>query len=322
MKYIVLILIIFFHTSTLYAKSNNEPVEKKNDKIKKNTNDYIEKFKTDFTVKFFISSESLNFGITRPDKDNTLYYEPEELSKKGIEISYKFITLSYAQDIFNPDNNINFSASLFKRRFGFELYYQYFKNIFIYNDEGKTPKDISNDYYPKMQLRNNSLNLYYFFRDSFSYRASFQQTEKQKRFSWSHFIKIRTSYFSVNNNGPIIPDNLQYLYESFATVNRGEISSLAALIGISCTLTFYNFYFTPVISSGWSNNWQEFSSDSTVFKSTNNGICFDMAMAIGFNSNYFFLGLVSSFNSNDGTFGPAEWDFDNIQTKLFLGFRF
>ncbi len=324
-KILLSLILIFAFAVSVYSESTDINPEKNSHIGKKSSTinePYIEKVKNDFTFKLVSSISSFDFSIDRLGSNQSLNYYPEDLERQGFEVSYKYLSLGYSQDLSNPENNTDFYFSFFQEKIGINASYQVYKNFKIYDDNEHSYTDLSNSDFPDLKLTNLNFSFYYFFNDSYSYKAAFLQTERQKRFGWSPFVTIRPSYFSFKNDGPIIPVNIQSLYGKYGTVHTREIYSFSALIGLSCTLTVFDFYFTPLFSLGWSFNKQNLSDSNNTYKEYSNELTFDLAFAAGYNGASFFAGLLATVDTTAGNFGDALWEYDKMQIKFFAGVRF
>ncbi len=250
------------------------------------------------------------------------YYPDEDTEKLGFEVSYQAFTFScsFSRKTFSGSQDM--FLSYFERKFGAEAFYQYYKGVMLADNDGNLNENLSPNTFDDMKMYNAGISLYYFLFDDFSYKAAFYQSEKQNRFGWSPFLKVKPQFFRFKNSDFIVPDSQKGYWGDYGELKGGDFYNGTIAVGLGGTIPIWNFYLSAMSSVGIAFNHQIIDVGDTSITSNEKNFYWDIKISCGFNSDSFFAGFWWMNDSLYSSLGPYDVQLINQQVRLFVGFRY
>lgn len=259
------------------------------------------------------------FGnINNEDIDLSLFSNSSTNLSLGFKLSYYGFSLGLTIDGSrkNEDKVKDIFFGWFGNRTGIEMYYQNLKNFYI---EGSY--DIPNEY-KDCTLINSGLSVYYFFREN-NFRGLSTQSQNKLKNGWSPFIKPTMSVFSLKNTTSIIRINDRLEFNSdVRNSNFFESYQVALPIGLTGTLTLFNFYFSPIFCAEGVGQITRHSEPNGATH-VDNGISFgfDLQLVTGYTGKVIFWGIWYLSENQFSEVKDLRIQITNMQTSLFFGFK-
>ena len=306
-RYLSIILIIL---SSLASFSQEEQVEYSE------STEYTETFKNRITARLFYVNTYNSYVFS--DRNSDLFFEldPNKQNRIGASVAYDFISLSYsfAPDFMaeNEDNEdsklLNLDVRLFLGKWMQQLYYNREKGFYL------TEKDVDLDlkvYLPKTSAYKIGGSTSYIFNENFSYRAIYNQTEKQLKSAGS-FIPGLYYYYS----------KIKLRADSDTESVRGELKSFDIALNAA-----YHYNLVPVnnllLSAGGGAGLGMNHSSSEDEDLTSLLTELNFSLAVNYDIGDFFIGshfnyLILNHNTDRTTY--TEDNIPNFQ--IYAGYRF
>lgn len=252
---------------------------------------YIRSFEQDFFAKTYVVEKFTMFDkMNDNDKNKEFSYRTNNPINLGLGITWKDFTLSfgYGFDFFRnknkgKTNSLEFQHHWYGRKFMYDFFLQQHKGF--YND--RRNKDKSYTLYPDIKTNLYGGSLHYVFNNKkFSYKAAFNQTEKQLKSAGSLLVGISLYYSKVVTDTTVLfermaknNENLQFGisggYAYTWVINKHWFATGAASMGISMGNNQPKYFFKEKME---------------VYPSVNG------RFALGYNANSWSLGASSLFN--------------------------
>lgn len=253
-----------------------------------------------------------------------LYLNPENNSSLGITFNYNgfFLGLSTNTLFGGGDALSDIFFTWFGEKIGIEFYYQKYSDYYIANDNNNKKYPGPNEY-PDMNVMNNGVNFYYFFRNN-TYRNIFKQDEELLKKGWSPFLKVSMGRFSIDNDESIIPaaDRPQFDPDA-ASFNRYHSWQAVFSAGISGTYSYDYFYISGLVSIGGGGEYYRYSSPGSSYNTDKNLLYdLDLQLVYGIVTSEFFVGVINSNENQMGRIKNLSIQVDNFQASLFAGMFF
>ena len=296
------------------------------------TNQNIEKFDK-LTFKFFFQAPSLTLDISDENQvANAIHYRPNSLSSWGGSASWKYfyLVLSFNNKK-SAEENIKYGTtrfkdlqfSYFKKKFGADFYYQNYRGYYISNSKIFSPAWNSSLPYlnnPHLQIRPYGFNAYYISSDKFSYKAAFDQSERQKKSAGSFILMFTNQFMLIKSDESLVPTNEQSKYALLSPLRKANFWNIQLSPGYAYSYIYEKLFFTPALFLG--GGLQRQSCDLENVKSKLN-LCYkaNAKFSTGFNSKRFLFGAYALFDLSFANICKANFSTTSSQYCLSVGFR-
>lgn len=279
---------------------------------------YIKSFDEDFAAKAYFMSKIAGFEKETSHDNNTTEYRINAPGGIGVGLAWKSYSLSVSQRFsFMRDpnkgktNSLEFQYNGFKRKFIYSVSLQRHKGFF---DE-KRNQDGTYTLYPDMNLTMYGGTFQWVFNNKrFSYRAAFNQNEKQLKSAGSFQLGAAINYSRLTTNSTIIFDKT---HEDLQNLQFGIISGYAYTWVLSS-----KWYLTGAVDVGVNigNNYPEvfFKKKMEVYPTV------IVRAATGYNIKSWSLGFSMHYNKifllfdDDNRLGMNEF---NLQLSIIKRFQ-
>ncbi len=183
---------------------------------------YIDSYKSQLTTRLYTSRKYTDLKIRDNGQDATLRYHPNDRFNLGFGASYNAFTLNiginfpfinHDDDKYGKTDYLDLQSHMLFRKLTAELYFSAFKGYYVSN-----PDDILLHYeestiYPQrrdMLTLELAGSLYYIFNNTkFSYRAAFNQDERQKKSAGSFLAGPAIFTIYTQGDSSLIPYDVE-----------------------------------------------------------------------------------------------------------------
>ena len=294
---------------------------------------YIESFKHLLTARYYLLAQNTSLVIF-PDLEATMVYQPNETGRFGIAAFYSWFGLgiSFGTKLFrkNPDvygttKSLDFRINAYGKFIVVEGYLQYYQGFYM---DYKSNRFKETFIIPGMDLVSFGIDgTYIYNHGKFSARASYTQNERQKKSAGSLIVKPTFRYYYVNSDTGIIPSKILEIYSlRQENIISGNFYTLGLGPGYIYTFVFgKNFYLTA--GGQLDMNWSSYDYNTTgrSFHSTGFSFPVSVRIALGYNSDKWFIG--ASYLSTLYYFQPGQRVQDDFhyhltQIRFWVGTRF
>nr|NQU93929.1 DUF4421 family protein [Bacteroidota bacterium] len=304
---------------------------------------YIEYSPKILVIRMFTSTKYLNFEIADNALKERLIYKPNENQVLGIGFMYKWVgvNLGFTMPFMNSDDEtygktkyLDLQSHIYLRKGTFDIYLQRYKGFYLENSGDMIVNWPGEEVYmirPDIRAHTFGINYHHFFNyKEYSYRASFVQSEVQKKSAGSFILGINADYAFLEGDSSIIPDNVSY--ENFYQnrhFSKGSLLNVGAGFGYTHTFVIWKRFFISLsLNGGLSLGY------TRLHKSEQNTVDYRIGynanaagrFAFGYNHNKWYVGF-SSLNlilmnkapgdKNWINVGAGNYRF-NIARRIFL----
>ena len=243
--------------------------------------------------------------MTITDKSNlgeNIQYLPNVMNSLGLDLSWRWMGGGYGVRLPRRDINellygkthyYDYQFYLYLRHFGFDAYWQTYKGFYLDNPKTFDISWIDTMPHPSrsdLGINNFGLNIFYIHSKNFSFKATYNQTERQKRSAGTFLFMISQSIEEVASDTSLIPASQRVYYEDIAGMNNSRFYNISLAPGYAYSLIWKNFFITPTLFAGAGYQVQdcEFNTGSL-----NKAIItpkVNMRFGIGYNGKRFLVG--------------------------------
>ena len=303
---------------------------------KKYDTTYVESYRDSLSV--YIRTLNKNNELSIETNKGEIRFKPNSNTKFGIGFNYKRIGLAFSlfdigkkdEDIYGKTKQVDILLNIYGRKIVFDIFLQTYKGYHVANpkilDKDWTSDD-SYPYIPSMQTISIGSGLNYIWNNKkFSYRAAFNQTERQKKSAGSLILGtiFSLNYFRADTS--IIPSVIK---NNIAPENRYKASGIINFglsVGYTYTYVFREQYFVTLsIVPGIALQFKSVQTDNSKynnFKLAFAGIS-QIRAAIGSNNSLYFGGIsIVGYQFSLNSDKRADINFKQGRVKLSFGRRF
>src|SRR5918993_3497745 len=206
MKYALrLVLFVAFSAGT-------EPLHAQQDSTFQDSTYYVSYEKL-LTTRFYFSKKYTSLKFRDIEKNFNLTYRPNTTLNMGVGATYRSFTLNlaYGFGFLNPERGegktkyLDLQFHTYTRRFVIDVFGQFYRGFFLTQNSTNSP---DTEYYLRPDLTVNQIGAsvqYMLNHKKFSYRASFLQSEWQKKSAGTFIFGLETYGGKVEADSSIIP---------------------------------------------------------------------------------------------------------------------
>ncbi len=262
---------------------------------------YIENHADKLVIKLLAISKYNYFKINDKINDSSLRFRPDRKLNLGFGISYKWFALDLAFNLgiaensdFSNKKSFDFQGTIFSGKHYISGGYQYYYGYQMNDADG-----ISIDIHPSDNIRHDirtaNLTLQYFFAynyDKFSLKASFIQTEIQKKSAGSVLFGARFNLYTMDADSSVVPMTASADFDEKMHLTSVFSSSIGLNMGYMYTFVWKrNFYATFGLIPGLAISLGDYKTDFKTPLNTQISVGTATMNAIGYNSKKFFCGI-------------------------------
>lgn len=300
---------------------------------------YYDDLESMLTVRFFSANKYSDFTIADDSIGMDLDYRSNPTQVLGFGASYKGISLNagYGFSFANQDDSIfgktqrfDFQTQIQARKLTINIYSNIYSGYYLNNSYNVINNWPEGKYYTRKDIKGLTLGLsasYIFNYKRYSNRATFLQTEWQKKTAGSFVAGFSAIYNKIAADSSIIPEHISNSdFFGGADYQRSNYYTLGGHVGYIVTFVFFKkLFFNGGINSGTLLGTNSiFDEEENRHSKTSINFTLLTTLGVGYNSKYFYAGFsYSSFFSAAPT--PIEHttlSFSNGKYQLVMAYRF
>ncbi|NMM49634.1 DUF4421 family protein [Marinigracilibium pacificum] len=322
------LLVVFIFLSFIGYAQEEE------DTIKSSRSQYVERFDEYLYVKGLLGNRSLNISLETDDQQ-TIQYRPNGNGLIGFggyafdlafELTFRLPQKDdgkKAQTYGNTDYR-DLQLNIYSNHFGIDFYHQKYKGFYISNADQINANWKNGDPHPRrsdLSVRNINVSGFWLQNgNKFSYKSSFNQTERQKESAGSFLVGASIGSIIVEADSAIntIPNND---FSPTVKYSGGKFTTLTFFPGYTHNFVWKELYLNMTLGAGAGLQWQKYPFDGKEVRNTQIRGAIRGRAAFGYNGDKIFTGTSVVFqNANANTrnvnLNVSSWNF-----KLFMGYR-
>jgi hypothetical protein len=302
---------------------------------------YISDHSPQLTTRFYASTRNTTLSLYDGDVKQTLRYLPNEDLILGAGFSYKFLTINVGfnfpglnndNERFGKTNFFGLQTHLYGRKSVIDLYGQHYKGFYLSNPHDFIPEWPEDKYPKRRDIESFSFGIHFMhvFNDKrFSYRASFDQTDWQKKCAGSFLLGGEVYYIITDADSSIIPFELtDPTFFDGVKYQQSNVFTIGPSGGYAYTVVLWKHIFLTLslvggVSFGHTAFYESPDKDKKIENFTfNYGVT--GRWAFGYNSRSFYIGLSNSilFIRNQTPIDQAWLDFQTGILNFNIAKRF
>lgn len=293
---------------------------------------YIKTLKRKHSVQFntWLTDVDLLVLPRKQEKDLAIKLQPNVKGQAGLALGFKYFTVAMGFQIPGTQSDevrrgktdyYDFSFGYFKRKFGGEIYYRYFKGMM----RGKN--DFTEDFIrPDIYLSTGGLNFFYASNHKkFSMRSAISQQEIQIKSAGSFVLLVNTQFRNLLADSSIIPtllDKEQYF---------GQLQGLKEMRFLTASIRpgyAYNFvgkdgkwFASPAVFAGAGSGWYTSQSNVGYKVGLPIDVTFHAKAYAGYNHPKWFLSVFYTYDGNVNVFKNSLVNMNTYCFGLNVGYR-
>jgi hypothetical protein len=302
---------------------------------------YIRVFKDKLNISNFFSIRSANLTIkNRDDQEQTVNYNPNSFVNLGLGFNYGW--LSIESDIRIPfvdqrdplkgnTKVFHIGANFIRRKYWFKGFVHVTKGYYLDNVKAFDPTwfDRTQNYYFRDDIQTTVYYLsgnYLFNNKKFSYKASINQFEQQKKTAGSFIIGGTLTYFGASADTSLLPLNAKKGFSPYSDVNNSKVLHLGLNFGYLFTLVIKKRFFVHLgVMPSAGIKYYRYSNDSanTYKEDAGLGYLVDGRFCAGYSNEKIYCGVAFNWISlNDNVNGQGVMQLGESYVRIFYGMRF
>ena len=302
---------------------------------------YIDSYKNQLTTRIYASKKYTQLKIRDIDKGATLNYNPNDRTNLGFGATYGAFTLNiginfpfinHDDDEFGKTDYLDLQSHILFRKLAAEVYYSTTKGYYISNPDKILSGYKDSDKYPQrrdfLSIDLGATAYYIFNHQRFSYRAAFNQDERQKKSAGSFLAGAAVFNTAFQGDSVLIPYNVDPA-DFFGSVRlkRSRFANASICGGYAYNLIFLKrvFITASLIAGpgiGYTKIYTE-EDDVNGMKSYEFAFVYTARMGAGYNGKRVYVGL-SYVNTNvrSGTAVPdTRYIFNRGNIRINIAYR-
>jgi hypothetical protein len=274
-----------------------------------------------------------SFYLGAPAQDGVAYV-PNTDPKVGLRLFIDGIGiaatvpvgLSYDDDLRGKSEQASFIISPFRRSFGFDLYYQWYKGFYEVNPltEIKPNKPARYPQLPDATAWNIGINSYFLLDSSnYSLAAAFVQTERQTASGGSWLVEPFFNENRIDLGGVFIPSTDPNLKQVQPDLHTASTKTFGSGFGYGHAWIVDRFYFTLLAAVGGGYQAIEVADiDGTQFSTACLALKANANGSIGYNFDNFVIGIKGLVDSLGTSVNSTEITSTTANIQFYFGGRF
>jgi hypothetical protein len=292
---------------TLLCGSVNAQLFDESYKINYDTS-YIKVYKDELTTRIYLARKQSGFTLGDKLLSPDLQYKTNDNLLLGLGYTYSFLTINLAvkmpfintdDDIYGESKYLDLSFQTMFRSFIADFYFQWNRGYYISNPEDYMARVTGNSYPIRGDLRTNLVGFsvsYLFNSERFSYKASFQQNEFQKRSAGSPIAGVE-GYWMLSMADSSFTSGLvpELLADDESSFNQADIYNFGLNGGYAYTFVWKERFYLSIATtfglSGGFHNVHNTAESYTCCQGASAGLTNNTKIAVGYNNNDYYVGV-------------------------------
>jgi hypothetical protein len=295
---------------------------------------YIKGFPDDFFIWPVVTQRSLDFEIKdRPDKDKSLSYRSNKptalgfgvyLFEIGVELSFAIPVAEKEKQIYGESEASDLQLNIFTKKWGLESYYRKYQGFYLADPDVPVPPGTPFPQRLDVTTRNiGVIGNYVFNNRKFSFRSSYNYSERQLRSSGSFLLFGSINGFRVRGDSAIIGEAYRGDFGNNVAIQEIKSTSLGIAPGYAYSFIRKGFFINATLGIGPAHNWLAQTNEDGETKHDIEFTAFFAARAaLGYNGDRFFTGFSFISQAQSARFETVQLTNKTASYKLVVGFRF
>ncbi len=303
---------------------------------------YIESYKNQLTTRLYASRKYTRFTLRDRNENASLHYRPNPQLNLGIGATYSAFTLNLGFNFpfINDDDHkygntdyLDMQTHILMRRLTIDFYFSITKGYHISNPGERLIGYQTSEVYPQrpdiLTINMGGQAYYIFNHEKFSYRAAFNQDERQIKSAGSLLAgpAFYTNY--IQGDSSLIPMNIDPpgFFEGYRLKSSRYVR---VALGAGYAYNFIlkkSFFLTLSMIAGAGAGFMKINAEDIAVDSKNNfdvSLIYTVRAATGYNGKKFFAGI-SYVNTAQNTPVPikkTQYIFDAGNLRFNVAYRF
>jgi hypothetical protein len=298
---------------------------------------YIEDLANKITIKPYLTHTFLSFSYILPSSLPREVFKPNTTFDLGLSLSHRWFGIAYSRGITQVGDPKKYGESkywdiqldAFVDKSCVEFVFQDYKGFYLSNSSSintQLKDTITNIIRSDIEILNSSLHYIYLFNGNrLSLRASYSQSERQKKSTGSLIFGASLSYFNIAGDISL----LSPIYDKKLIVDPELKYKMGYFVIPSVRMGYaYNFIFkkhfsmlllaTPGVSYGYS--YYKLDNDEVrIQKQVNFQAQFRYGLQ--YNTNSIFIGMDGVSDIYTHTLNTGSFLYNSTRIEFFMGFR-
>jgi len=286
-------------------------------------------------VDFVLSPESASIADAMRG-ENSVQYSPNEavdmslllmIKNFGIQYSGRLNSFAGDEDTYGRTDYMDLHGFGYAYNIAIDIVYQKYKGFYMDDPGSHIPSWNSGDPYPQrrdLQVTTMGLNYFYIFSPgNFSFRAAFNQTQRQRKSAGSFIFLISPFSYKVESDSSLTPAGEDVLYGRDAGFFRGSFTTLSAAPGFFYTLVFESDFFITVGAFA-GGGVQQYLYETALEDMRGNSYMYKVngRISTGYNTDNYYLGFSANYDYAYLKMKESAISFTIFYGELYGGIRF
>lgn len=319
----ILIFIIIVFINPVHADDN---IDNLNSEMQTSN---FEPFNNRGSIRFYTGYRNAEISIEgKNDNKTKINYEPaNKIFIIGSDFEIFDLNFSASSSINNRDQT-DFQFNYFGRRLCLDVIYQYYKDYktTIKNNDPDNYFEYVGNRENSLYYKNYGFNIYYNFSSSFSLKAAFDQSERQKEGTLSFLIMFSTNVMEIHSDNYLIPNEQSELFGKEKGFKGGKFITFTPIPipgGGFCS-SKNNAFYTVAFFVGPTYQYQKYNVDGQEI--TNKHLKpigkIHSKAAAGYNGDKLFFGAKLFIDQNLYSTKEIDITSTSVNITFFAGIRF
>lgn len=295
---------------------------------------YIQEFHELNSIMPFISRNNMSFTLRNKNaKSVRIVHKPNTSFSIGAEVANRNNRFSMSVNLPNSDidkygnsriTHISYGTKM--RRILMNIYYLKYKGLYLDHPEryySGWKKDMPYPLKEDLRVTILGFNATVAMSNNFSFKAAFQQSERQLKSAGSIMITVsdRLLHFRNESDSSIIPFNEINLFPELKNIQRGTFNTVGVQPGYGYTYVWNDFYIAPVLFLGGGLQFQNYLT-------TKHNIGLKLTPLVNFKNSTgyyyqnYYARFVYAFEMNRAKFKSSTLSTNFHSFEICAGFRF
>jgi hypothetical protein len=212
---------------------------------------YIESYYNDLAVRFFSGEKTNNLQVIDPNNPVNLNYKPNRFFNLGIGLNYRFFGINLATKIpyinkqeskDGKTSKFHLQSYFFTGKFAFDVITSFSQGYYLSNTDEILPGFPEGINYQRPDIYSGHIGLnvnYVFNHKKYSYRAAFNDTERQKKSAGSMIAGFEVNSYVTRGDSAFIPSKTdESWYPDSREINEFGVLAINTNTGYSWSQVF------------------------------------------------------------------------------------
>lgn len=278
----------------------------------------------------FLARESFQLAIKTDDEK--LAYSPNVQWRWGSGLyvygaAFYFITdvpgdsMMKEEETHGKSDSLDVLAHFYSRDIGIDFAFQRAKGFYL-DKQNPSGAPGARYLFPDMTSLALGVNVYYLFSgESYSMRAAYDQGERQNVSGGSFVIMASLHYFSIENDGSIIPAEYSAAAGRLAGFEKGRFFTATLGPGYAYTVAISNFFISPAFFFGIGGQYRDYTTAAGDESNGKLPLKINWRMALGYNGDSVIAGARFLVDYTMVPLGGAQLQAYTLEATIFAGIR-